>query len=67
MDEEIDSLPVIKYKVFQKEWFQGLTLVKFSKGNSPLQNTPALDEEYDNIAKDINSAALVDILNMARL
>ena len=42
-------------------------MVKFLKRDSPPQNTPALDEEYDDIAKDINNAVLTDMLNMARL
>ena len=35
--------------------------------NPPPQNTPTLDDEYDNIAKDINNTVLVNILNMAKL
>jgi hypothetical protein len=33
----------------------------------PPQNIPTLDDEYDNIAKDINSAVLVDMLKIIRL
>ena len=34
--------------------------------NPPPQNTPTLDDEYNNVVKDINGAVLADILNMAK-
>ena len=32
----------------------------------PLYNTPTLDKEYNNIAKDMDSAALIDALNITK-
>jgi hypothetical protein len=43
-----------------------LTLVKFLKGDSPPQNTPTLDKEYDDIARDMDGTALINVLNIVR-